>query len=120
MYIKTDRKVKPTIVKDYCTFSVSITELEVRYKRSSRMETRKHTYAYIYIYIYIYMHIYISIYIYRYIYIRIYIYIYINIYIYIYIYKYTYTYNCFSVGRTFFKSSGVITSSKCRSRSLAQ
>ena len=40
MYNKTDRKVKPTIVKDYCTFGVSITELQVRYTRSFRMETR--------------------------------------------------------------------------------
>ena len=40
MYNKTDRKVKSTIVKDYCTFGVSITELQVRYKRSFRMETR--------------------------------------------------------------------------------
>ena len=39
MYHKTDRKVKPTIVKDYCTLSVSITELQVRYKRSLRMKT---------------------------------------------------------------------------------
>ena len=29
MYNKTDRKVKRTIVKDYCTFSVSITDLQV-------------------------------------------------------------------------------------------
>ena len=40
MYNKTDRKVKSTIMKDYCTFGVSITELQVRYKRSFRMETR--------------------------------------------------------------------------------
>ena len=40
MYNKTDRRVKPTIVKDYCTFGVSITELQVRYKRSFRMEAR--------------------------------------------------------------------------------
>ena len=40
MYNKTDRKVKPTIVKDYCTFGVSITEVQVRYKIIFRMETR--------------------------------------------------------------------------------
>ena len=39
MYNKTDRKVKPAIVKEYCTFGFSITELKVRYKRSFRMET---------------------------------------------------------------------------------
>ena len=62
MYNKTDRKVKPTIVKNYRTFGVSITELQVRYKRSFRMETRtqgqknpplRNIYIYIYIYIYI-------------------------------------------------------------------
>ena len=55
MYNKTDRKVKPTIVKDYCTFGVSITELQVSYKNSVRMETRtqgqKNTLSVIYIYI---------------------------------------------------------------------
>ena len=40
MYNKTDRKVKPTIVKNYRTFGVSITELQVRCKRNFRMETR--------------------------------------------------------------------------------
>ena len=40
MYNKTDRKVKPTIVKNYRTFGVSITELQVRFKRSFRIETR--------------------------------------------------------------------------------
>ena len=39
MYNKTDRKVKLTIVKDYCTFGVSITEVQVKYKRSFRMKT---------------------------------------------------------------------------------
>ena len=53
MYNKTDTKVNPTIVNDYCTFGVSITELQVTYKRSFRMETRtqgqKNTLTYIYI-----------------------------------------------------------------------
>ena len=40
IYNKTDRKVKPTIVNDYCTFGASITEVQIRYKWSSRMETR--------------------------------------------------------------------------------
>ena len=40
MYNKTDRKVKPAVVKDYCTLGVSITELQGRYTRSSRMERR--------------------------------------------------------------------------------
>ena len=44
MYHKTDRKVKPTIVKDYCTLSVSITELQVRYKRmKTRTQVQKNT-----------------------------------------------------------------------------
>ena len=63
IYNKTNRKAKPTIVNYYCTFGVSITELQVRYKRSLRMETGTHTHIYIYIYIYIW---YIYIYIYYY------------------------------------------------------
>ena len=44
MYHKTDRKVKPTIVKDYCTLSVSIRELQVRYKRmKTRTQVQKNT-----------------------------------------------------------------------------
>ena len=58
---KTDRKVKPIMVKDYCTFGISITELQVRYKRSFRMATgtqgQKNTLSEIYIYIYIYIYI---------------------------------------------------------------
>ena len=69
MYNKTDRKVKTTIVKDYCTFGVFITELQVRYKRSFRMETRtqsqKNTLSVIYIYIYIYIYVCVCVYIYR-------------------------------------------------------
>ena len=73
MYHKTDRKDKPTIVKDDCTFDVSITELQVRCKRSFKMETRtqgqKNTLSVIYIYKYlIYIYIYIHTYIYIYIY----------------------------------------------------
>ena len=68
MYNKTDRKIKPTVVKDcWCTFSVSIKELEVRYKRSFRMETRtqgqKNTLSDIYIDTYIHIYIYIYTYI---------------------------------------------------------
>ena len=62
MYNKTDRKVKPIIVENYRTVGVSITGLQVRYKRSFRME--KHIYLhniYIYIYIYIYVCMYVCI-----------------------------------------------------------
>ena len=55
MFNKTDKEVKLTIVKDYCTFGVSIAELQVSYKRSFRMETRtqgqKNTLSVMYIYI---------------------------------------------------------------------
>ena len=60
MYNKTEKEVKLTIVKDYCTFGVSIAELQDRYKRGFRMETRtqghKNTLSVIYIYIYIYIY----------------------------------------------------------------
>ena len=44
MYNQTDRKANSfspiqRFVKGYCTFGVSITELEVKYKRSFTMET---------------------------------------------------------------------------------
>ena len=44
MYDKTDRKANSfspirVFVKDYCTFGVSIKELQAKYKRSFRMET---------------------------------------------------------------------------------
>ena len=61
MYNKTDRKVKPTVVKDYCTLGVSITELQGRYKRSSRMERRTQGQKNILSVIYICIHIYIYI-----------------------------------------------------------
>ena len=61
MCSKTDRKFKPTIMKDYCTFGVSIAELQARYKRSFRMGTRtqgqKNILSVIYIYIYVYIYI---------------------------------------------------------------
>ena len=65
MYNKTERKVKSTIVKNYRTFGVSITELQVRYKNSFRKERlsqdQKNSLSVIYIYIYIYLYIYIYI-----------------------------------------------------------
>ena len=66
MHNKTYRKVKPAIEKDHCTCGVSITELQVRYKRNFRTEThtqgQKNTLYLIYIYIYIYTYICIDIY----------------------------------------------------------